>query len=69
MHDLFFSSGTGHSMMVLSFVTGTGLMHSKLKIKGVSFGLARILPVGILFSALGVKSAPLFFHSFHHPVL
>ncbi len=44
-------------------------MHSKLKIKGVSFGLARILPVGILFSALGVKSAPLFFHSFHHPVL
>jgi len=62
MHDLFFSSGTGHSMMVLAFVIGIGLMLSKLKIKGLSFGTAWILPVGILFSALGVKTDPLFLH-------
>ena len=62
MHDLFFSSGTGHSMMVLAFVIGIGLLLGKLKVKGVSFGAAWILVVGILFSALGIKTDPLFLH-------
>ena len=59
MHDLFFSSGTGHSMMVLAFVIGFGLLLGKLKIRNVSLGPIWILFVGILFAALGIKADPL----------
>ena len=62
MYDLFFSSGTGHSLMVLAFVIGIGLLLAKIKVKGVSFGSAWILAVGILFSALGVRTDSLFLH-------
>ncbi|MBQ6243444.1 MAG: putative transporter [Bacteroidales bacterium] len=62
MHDLFFSSGTGHSMMVLAFVIGFGLLLGKLKIRNVSLGPIWILFVGILFAALGIKADPLFLH-------
>ena len=62
MHDLFFSSGTGHSMMVLAFVIGFGLLLGKIKFKGVSLGPIWILFVGILFSALGVRTDALFLH-------
>ncbi len=62
MYDLFFSSGTGHSLMVLAFVIGIGLLLAKIKVKGVSFGSAWILAVGILFSVLGVRTDALFLH-------
>jgi len=62
MRDLFFSSGTGHSMMVLAFVIGIGLLLGKLKIKGFSLGPIWILFVGILFSAFGLKTDALFLH-------
>ena len=62
MYDLFFSSGTGHSLMVLSIVIGLGLLLGKLKVKGLSFGAAWILFVGILFSALGIGTDSLFLH-------
>ena len=62
MYDLFFSSGTGHSLMMLCFVIGIGLILSKIKIKGVSLGAIWVLFVGILFGALGVKADSLFLH-------
>ena len=62
MHDLFFSSGTGHSLMVLSLVIGIGLLIGKLKIKGISLGTVCVLWTGILVSALGVKADSLFLH-------
>lgn len=62
MHDLFFSSGTGHSLMVLSLVIGIGLLIGKLKIKGISLGAVCVLWTGILVSALGVKADSLFLH-------
>ena len=62
MYDLFFSSGTGHSLMILSFVIGIGLLLGKLKFKGISLGATWILFVGILFSALGIQTDTLFLH-------
>ena len=62
MYDLFFSSGTGHSLMVLCFVIGIGLILGKIKIGGVSLGPIWVLFVGILVSALGVKADSLFLH-------
>ena len=62
MYDLFFSSGTGHSLMVLAFTIALGLLLGKIKIKGVSLGAIWVLFVGILFGALGVKADSLFLH-------
>lgn len=62
MHDLFFSSGTGHSLMILSFVIGIGLLLGKVKIKGISLGSIWVLFVGILFGALGIRDDSLFLH-------
>ena len=49
-------------MMVLAFVIGFGLLLGKIKFKGVSLGPIWILFVGILFSALGVRTDALFLH-------
>ena len=38
MQDFFFGSGTGHSLMVLMFVIGIGLLLGKLKIKNIVGG-------------------------------
>ncbi|MBR0292320.1 MAG: hypothetical protein IJQ79_09355 [Bacteroidales bacterium] len=62
MYDFFFSSGTGHSLMVLSFVIGIGLILGTIKIKGVSLGSIWVLFVGIVFGALGFKADSLFLH-------
>lgn len=63
MYDFFFSSGTGHSLMLLMFVIGLGLILDKyVKIKGVTLGPIWVLFVGILFSALGAKADSLFLH-------
>ena len=62
MYDFFFSSGTGHSLMVLSFVIGIGLILGTIKIKGVSLGSIWVLFVGILFGALGIRVDSLFLH-------
>ena len=62
MYDFFFSSGTGHSLMVLSFVIGIGLILGTIKIKGVSLGSIWVLFVGIVFGALGLKADSLFLH-------
>ncbi len=62
MYDLFFSSGTGHSIMVLAFIIAIGLLLGKVSIKGISLGSVWILLVGILFGAAGVKADALFLH-------
>ena len=55
-YELFFSSGTGHSMMVLALVIGIGLLLGKIRFKGISFGSVWILLVGVLAGALGIKA-------------
>ena len=62
MQDFFFGSGTGHSLMVLMFVIGIGLLLGKLKIKNISLGPVWILFAGIAVSALGMKTDTLFLH-------
>ena len=62
MRDLFLSSGTGHSLMVLAFVIGLGLLLGKLKYKGISLGSIWILLTGLLCGALGIKADTLFLH-------
>lgn len=62
MRDLFFSSGTGHSMMILAFVIGFGLLLGRIRYKNFSLGPVWILLLGILFSALGARADSLFLH-------
>lgn len=62
MHDLFFGSATGHSMMILSFVIGLGLLLGKVKVRGITLGAAWILIVAILFAQLGLRASPSFLH-------
>ena len=62
MRDFFMGVGTGHSLMILCFVIGIGLLIGRLRIKGVRAGSIWVLFVGILFSALGVHTDQLFLH-------
>lgn len=62
MRDLFLSSGTGHSMMILAFVIGIGLMLGRIKYKNIALGPVWVLLVGILFAALGARADALFLH-------
>ncbi len=62
MQDFFLGSGTGHSLMVLMFVIGIGLLLGKIKIGRVALGPVWILFIGIAVSALGMKTDTLFLH-------
>ena len=62
MHEFFFGSGTGHSLMVLTIVIGIGLLLGKIKIKNLSMGPVWILFAGIAVSAAGVSTDSLFRH-------
>ena len=56
MKELFYGTGTGHSIMLLALVIALGLLLGRLKIKGVSLGSTWILFVGILFSHFGFRA-------------
>lgn len=56
MYDLFFGTGTAHSIMLLSFVIAAGIFLGKFKIKGISLGATWILFVGILLSHFGFRA-------------
>lgn len=56
MKDLFFGTGTGHSIMLLAFVIAVGLFLGKFKFKGISLGSTWILFVGILVSHFGFRA-------------
>lgn len=58
MEELFVGTGIAHSILLFSFVIGTGLLLSRFSIKGVSIGSTWILFVGILVSHFGFVSDP-----------
>ena len=62
MHDFFIGAGTGHSLMILCFVIGIGLLVGHLKINGVRSGSIWVLFTGIVFAALGARTDQLFLH-------
>ncbi len=55
MRDLFFGMGTGHSIMLLSFVIASGIWLGRFKVKGISLGSTWILFVGIFMSHFGFR--------------
>ena len=58
MHDLFFGTGIAHSIMLLAFVIGAGLLLGKWQFKGITLGVTWILFIGILVSHFGFRSDP-----------
>ncbi len=62
MKDLFLGQGVAHTIMLLSFVIGTGIYLGRFKIKGVSIGSTWILFMGILMSHLGFRADPEMLH-------
>lgn len=55
MRDLFFGTGTGHSIMLLAFVIAAGIWLGRFKVKGITLGSTWILFVGILLSHFGFR--------------
>lgn len=62
MHDLFFGTGIGHTILLLAFVIGTGLLLGKIRVRGVSIGSTWILFVGIFVSHFGFRADPEILH-------
>ena len=62
MKDLFLGQGVAHTIMLLSFVIGTGIYLGRFKVKGVSIGSTWILFMGILMSHLGFRADPEMLH-------
>ena len=58
MHDLFFGTGVTHTILLLSFVIGMGLLLSKLKVRGITLGSTWILFTGIVVSHFGLLGDP-----------
>ena len=58
--DLFMGEGVAHSILILAVAVSIGIfLGNRLKIKGVSFGSAWVLFVGILLSHYGMKLNPI----------
>ncbi|MBQ9172208.1 MAG: hypothetical protein IJ161_00575 [Bacteroidales bacterium] len=62
MRDFFLGVGTGHSLMILCFVIGIGLLLGRIRIKGVRTGSIWVLFVGIVSAAFGARTDQLFLH-------
>ncbi|MEF9950120.1 MAG: transporter, partial [Mucinivorans sp.] len=58
LYDLFFLPSIAHSILILALTIAVGLMLSKLSIKGISFGIAWILFMGLIFSHFGMRLTP-----------
>ena len=56
--DLFWGTGTAHSILLFAFVIASGLLLGRVRIKGVSIGSTWILFLGILLSHFGFRSDP-----------
>ena len=52
--DLFRNDCTAHTILILSLVIAAGVAIGRIRIRGVSFGIAGVLFAGILFSHFGV---------------
>lgn len=55
LYDLLFSTSTAHSILIIALTISIGIVLGKIKIKGVSIGIAWILFVGIFLSHLGLR--------------
>ncbi|MDD2425920.1 MAG: putative transporter [Bacteroidales bacterium] len=53
--NLFFSSGVAQSIIILALVITSGILLSKIRIAGISFGVTWILFTGIAFSHWGLS--------------
>ena len=53
--ELFFGDGIAHSILILAVVIAVGIVLSRIKIKGISFGVTWILFVGIAASHFGMR--------------
>jgi putative transport protein len=53
--DLFLGSGVAHSILMLALVIAVGVALGKVRVKGVSLGVAWILFVGIAFAHFGMR--------------
>jgi putative transport protein len=58
LSDLFWGTGTAHSILLFAFVIASGLLLGRVRIKGVSIGSTWILFLGILLSHFGFRSDP-----------
>ena len=52
--NLFFGTGTAHSIFVLALTISCGIMMGQVKIKGISLGITWILFMGLIFSHFGM---------------
>ena len=55
INDLIFSTNTAHSILIIALTIAIGILLGKIKIKGISFGIAWILFVGLFISHFGIK--------------
>jgi putative transport protein len=61
-NNLFFARGVAQSILVLASVITTGIILSKIRIAGISFGVTWILFAGIAFSHFGLNINPDILH-------
>ena len=54
IENLFFGTGSAHSMIILAITVGIGVYLSRIKIAGISFGVTWVLFIGILLSHFGM---------------
>ncbi len=54
-HDLLFTDGVAHTVLLLAFVIAVGIMLGKVKIFGVSLGMTLVLFVGIAVAHFGFR--------------
>ncbi len=55
LSDLLIKESAAHTLLVLAGVIGAGLLLGKIRIRGVSFGIAGVLFAGIIAAHLGVS--------------
>ncbi len=54
LDNLFFGTGTAHTIFVLALTIACGILMGQVKIKGISLGITWILFMGIIFSHFGM---------------
>lgn len=52
--DIFLTDSTAHAVLILALVISAGILAGKIRVRGVSFGIAGVLFVGILSAHLGL---------------
>ena len=62
LYELVFGTGIAHSVFVFALVISIGIILGKIKIFGVSLGIAWILFVGIAFGHFGLIIDPTILH-------